>query len=100
MKLQRNLALIRKAAHIYSVGRSNIQCWVKQEKELKTAVGNKRGKKKNTCRMTSSIKYPEMEVLSEQWITDQRSKGIAIIGTHIKKKATFKRHNAIDQLAE
>ena len=78
---------IRKASRLYSVSRSNIQRWIKQEKEIKTAVGNKRGKKKNTCKMTSMIKYPEMELLLEQWILDQRTKGIAIIGVHIKKKA-------------
>ena len=40
---------IRKASRLFNVHRSNIQYWLKQEKELKITIVNKKGKNKATA---------------------------------------------------
>ena len=37
---------VRKAARLFSVDKSNVQRWLKQEKELKTTIGNQKGQMK------------------------------------------------------
>ena len=55
---------------------------------MKTTIGNRKGKNREiVTNKVNQVKYPEMEMLLETCIIAQRSKGIAIVGNHIKKKA-------------
>ena len=76
-----------KAARMFNENRSNIINWRKKEEKIRLAVGNNKGRKRSLGETTTKVQQPEMELLLEQWLKDQRHRGFRITGDKIATKA-------------
>ena len=69
---------------------ASVQRWMRQEKELKLEVGNNNKKGKEVTSNTTKnykVHHPEMEIILESWIRDERLKGKAVTGKDVMKMA-------------
>ena len=69
-----------KASRMFNMNRSNIINWREKEDKIKLAVGNNKGKKRSLGEPTAKVQHPEMELLLEQWLKDQRHRGFRVTG--------------------
>ena len=76
-----------KTARMFNVNRSNIINWRKKEEKIRLAVGNNKGRKRSLGETTTKIQHPEMELLLEQWLKDQRHRVFRVTGDKIATKA-------------
>ena len=67
------------------MSKSNIIRWRKQENDLKTSIGNNNGKASNVGWKNSRVTEPEMELILDGWIQNERLDGHRVTGDAIRK---------------